>query len=308
MRILISLFCLSLILSCDKKEFLFTKIDAKDSGVSFENKITVNDTLNALVSEFVYNGGGVAIADLNGDQLNDLFFTASQSDNSLYINNGNFKFTETSKISGTQKPSNQFWSSGVTILDINLDGKQDIYVCNTLNGKADYRKNFLYINKGNKSDGTPTFTEMAAEYGLADTSHASHAQFFDYDLDGDLDVFIGVNWVEEKYPHEFIEKRIGKEALNRDRLFRNDWNDKLGHPVFTDVAEEAGIQLDGYSHSTLIVDFNEDNYPDIYVANDFESDDLIFINNKNGTFTNHAAAIFKHISLTAMGSDVGDVN
>jgi hypothetical protein len=308
MRILISLFCLSLILSCDKKEFLFTKIDATDSGISFENKITVNDTLNALVSEFVYNGGGVAMADLNGDQLNDLFFTASQSDNSLYINKGNFKFTETSKISGTQKPSNQFWSSGVTILDINLDGKQDIYVCNTLNGKADYRKNFLYINNGNKSDGTPTFTEMAADYGLADTSHASHAQFFDYDLDGDLDVFIGVNWVEEKYPHEFIEKRIGKEALNRDRLFRNDWNDKLGHPVFTDVAEETGIQLDGYSHSTLIVDFNEDHYPDIYVANDFESDDLIFINNKNGTFTNHAAEIFKHISLTAMGSDVGDVN
>ncbi|MFZ4377340.1 MAG: FG-GAP repeat domain-containing protein, partial [Saprospiraceae bacterium] len=261
MRILISLFFLSLILSCDKKEFLFTKIDATDSGISFENKITVNDTLNALVSEFVYNGGGVAMADLNGDQLNDLFFTASQSDNSLYINNGNFKFTETSKISGTQKPSNQFWSSGVTIIDINLDGKKDIYVCNTLNGKADYRKNFLYVNNGNKSDGTPTFTEMAADYGLADTSHASHAQFFDYDLDGDLDVFIGVNWVEEKYPHEFIEKRIGKEALNRDRLFRNDWNDKLGHPVFTDVAEEAGIQLDGYSHSTLIVDFNEDHYP-----------------------------------------------
>ncbi len=140
MRILINLFCLSLILSCDKKEFLFTKIDANDSGISFENKITVNDTLNALVSEFVYNGGGVAIADLNGDQLNDLFFTASQSDNSLYINKGNFKFTETSKISGTQKPSTQFWSSGVTILDINLDGKQDIYVCNTLNGKADYQK------------------------------------------------------------------------------------------------------------------------------------------------------------------------
>ena len=308
MRILICLFFLGLFFSCKKKETLFSKIDASDSGISFENKITVNDTLNALVSEFVYNGGGVAIADLNGDQKNDLFFTASQTDNSLYINQGDLKFKETSKISGTNKPSNQYWSSGVSVIDINLDGKQDIYVCNTLNGNAHFRKNFLYVNNGNDPNGVPLFKEMAEDYGIADTSHSSHAQFFDYDLDGDLDLFVGVNWVEEKYPHEFIEKRIGKEALNRDRLFRNDWNDALGHPVFTDVAEEAGIQLDGYSHSTLIVDFNEDHYPDIYVANDFESDDLVFINNKNGTFTNQAAAIFKHISLTAMGSDVGDIN
>jgi hypothetical protein len=308
MRFLAGLFFISLFLSCEKKERLFSKIDASDSGISFENKITVNDTLNALVSEFVYNGGGIAIADLNGDNKNDLFFTACQTDNSLYLNQGGLKFKETSKISGTQKPSNQYWSSGVTILDINLDGKKDIYVCNTLNGNAHFRKNFLYVNKGNDSKGIPLFTEMAEKYGIADTSHASHAQFFDYDLDGDLDLFIGVNWVEEKYPHEFIEKRIGKDALNRDRLFRNDWNDKLGHPQFTDVSIEAGIQLDGYSHSTLIVDFNEDHYPDIYIANDFESDDLIFINNKNGTFTNQAPSIFKHISLTAMGSDVGDVN
>jgi len=308
MRILICLVYLSFLFSCEKKETLFSKMEPVDSGISFENKITVNDTLNALVSEFVYNGGGVAIADLNGDQKNDLFFTASQTDNALYINQGNMKFLETTKISGTRKPSNQYWSSGVSVIDINTDGKQDIYVCNTLNGNAAFRKNFLYINMGNNEKGIPLFEEMAEGYGLADTSHASHAQFFDYDLDGDLDLFIGVNWVEEKYPHEFIEKRTGKEALNRDRLFRNDWNEKLGHPVFTDVAEEAGIQLDGYSHSTLIVDFNEDHYPDIYVANDFESDDLIFINNKNGTFTNHAADLFKHISLTAMGSDVGDVN
>ena len=187
MRILISLLCLFLILSCDKKEFLFTKIDSTDSGISFENKITVNDTLNALVSEFVYNGGGVAIADLNGDNKNDLFFTASQNDNSLYLNQGEFKFKETTKISGTGKPSNQYWSSGVTILDINRDGKQDIYICNTLNGNAQYRKNFLYINKGNNKNGIPLFTEMAEEYGIADTSHSSHAQFLDYDLDGDLD-------------------------------------------------------------------------------------------------------------------------
>jgi hypothetical protein len=308
MRILLTLFFLSLLFSCQKEKPLFTKIDGSASGILFENTITVNDTLNALVSEFVYNGGGVAIADLNGDQQNDLFFTACQKDNSLYLNQGDFNFRETSKISGTEKPSNQYWSSGVTVLDLNLDGKQDIYVCNTLNGNAQYRRNFLYINKGNDKNGVPLFEEMAGAYGIADTSHASHAQFFDYDLDGDLDLFIGVNWVEEKFPHEFIEKRFGKEALNRDRLFRNDWDPQKGHPVFTDVSAEAGIQLDGYSHSTLIVDFNEDNYPDIYVANDFESDDLVYINNRNGTFTNQAANLFKHISLTAMGSDVGDVN
>lgn len=176
---------------------MFSKIDASDSGISFENKITVNDTLNALVSEFVYNGGGVAIADLNGDQKNDLFFTASQTDNSLYINQGDLKFKETSKISGTNKPSNQYWSSGVSVIDINLDGKQDIYVCNTLNGNAHFRKNFLYVNNGNDPNGVPLFTEMAEDYGIADTSHSSQAQFFDYDLDGDLDLFVGVNWVEE---------------------------------------------------------------------------------------------------------------
>lgn len=302
------LFFIFLICSCSHKETAFTAISANFSGVHFQNTITVSDTLNALVSEFVYNGGGVALGDLNGDDKPDIFFAGNQQDNALFVNKGELVFRDASREAGILKPEAGYWSSGVNLVDINRDGKLDIYVCNTLNETAALRKNLLYINQGNDNQGTPKFREQAEAYGLADTSHASHAQFFDYDLDGDLDVFIGVNWIEEKYAHEFIEKRFGPDALNRDILLRQDWSTEKGHPVFTNVSSEAGIIADGYSHSTLIVDFNGDHYPDIYVANDFESDDIVYINQQNGTFLDRAKAIFKHCSLSAMGSDVGDVN
>ena len=158
------------------------------------------------------------------------------------------------------------------------------------------------------SSKAPTFLEMAQDYGIADTSHSSHAQFFDYDNDGDLDLFVGVNLIEAKYPNAFIPLVEDGSAANRDNLFQNNWSDSLGHPVFKDVSIEAGILQDGYSHSTSIYDFNDDGWQDIYVANDYESNDLIFINNQDGTFTNRAGDIFKHFSLSAMGSDVADIN
>ena len=272
------------------------------------NEITENDTLNILESEFVYNGAGVAVGDLNGDGLEDLFFAGNQVDNRMYLNRGGMKFEEVTETSGLRKPDPRQWSSGVNILDINLDGKQDIYVCNTLHKDSTLLPNLLYINQGNNEQGIPTFREMAKAYGVADPSHSSHAQFFDYDNDGDLDLFVGVNVIEERYPNEFGPIVSDGKDPNRDNLFENNWDDSLGHPVFTDVSLQAGLMQDGYSHSTLIYDFNQDGWQDIYVANDYQSDDLIFINNQDGTFTNQADKIFKHFSLSAMGSDVADVN
>lgn len=304
------LFMIALVFACEKptSSTVYKKLDSSITGLDFVNEITETDSFNILETEFIYNGGGVAVGDLNGDGLQDLFFAGNQVDNRLYINKGGLKFQDISTSSGVQKPNPEIWSSGVTILDINLDGLQDIYVCNTLSEEANNRRNLLYINQGNDGEGNPSFQEMGAAYGVADTSHSSHAQFFDYDRDGDLDLFVGVNLIEGRYPNQFVDIKLDGTGLNRDNLFRNDWDESLGHPVFTDVSLEAGLLQDGYSHSTLIHDFNEDGWPDIYVANDYQSDDLIFINNQDGTFTNQAGKIFKHFSLSAMGSDVADFN
>ncbi len=286
----------------------FNLLTPAKTGIHFTNTITESDTFNILVKEFVYNGGGVAIGDLNGDGLEDIFFSGNQVDNALYLNKGNLQFEEVTQTAGVSKTDASFWSSGINILDINLDGKLDIYVCNTLHSDATFRRNFLYINQGNNASDVPLFKEMAVAYGIADESHSSHAQFFDYDNDGDLDLFIGVNWIEREYPNQFVELATDGSAPNRDILLENTWNDSLGHPVFTDVSLKAGIIHDGYSHSTLIFDFNQDGWQDIYVANDYQSNDLIYINNQDGTFTNKAGELFKHFSLSAMGSDVADIN
>ena len=289
----------------DKK--LFQLLDGKQTGIDFNNQITESDSLNILNTEFIYNGGGVGIGDFNGDGLQDICFTGNQADNKLYLNRGNFKFEDITEKAGVQKKPGQ-WSSGINVLDINRDGRADIYICNTLVKDPEKRKNLLFVNSGNDQAGIPRFAEMAGSYGIADTSHASHAQFFDYDNDGDPDLFIGVNVMDSKTPNRYIPKVTDGSARNRDRLYRNDWNEQAGHPVFTDVSLEAGIKLTGFSHSTLIADFNEDGWPDIYVANDYVSNDLLYINNKNGTFTNRIAEIFKHQAASAMGSDLGDVN
>ena len=303
---LLSLLLTVLLDCCKNKSTLFTSIPPEDSNITFINDVTEYDSFNILNTEFIYNGAGVAIGDLNGDGLEDLYFSGNQVPNKCYLNLGNFKFKDITDSAHVQKYPGQ-WSSGVNIIDINGDGKRDIYVCNTLIKNPDIRKNLLFINQGNEH-GIPRFKEMASDYGTADTSFSSHAQFFDYDRDGDLDLFIGTNFIDRPVPGQFIKGPNADCDQNCDKLYRNDWDSILHHPVFKDVSSQAGMSFNGYSHSTLIYDFNEDGWQDIYVANDYLSDDILYINNHDGTFTNKVSKIFRHQSSSAMGSDLGDIN
>jgi enediyne biosynthesis protein E4 len=308
MKLLLTILSFLLLFSaCKKEQTLFVSLDSAQTHVDFNNQITENDSLNILNTEFVYNGGGVAIGDFNGDGLQDVFFTGNQVDNRLYLNKGNLQFEDITEKAQVQKRHGE-WSAGINVIDINQDGKLDIYVCNTFLDNPEKRKNLLYINNGNTEGGYPTFKEMATEYGIADTTHSANAQFFDYDNDGDLDIFIGVNFMNTRYPNQYFPKNQDGSSPNRDRLYRNDWDSAKGHPVFTDISLQAGIKWDGYSHSSLISDFNNDGWLDIYVANDYVTNDLVYINQKNGTFKNEIAQIFKHQSASAMGSDIADID
>ena len=298
---------LFLFFSCKKKDTLFELKDSDETGIEFENRLVEKDTSNILDNEFFYNGGGVAVGDLNNDGLQDIYFAGNQVKNKLYINKGNLKFEDITDISGAQKSENQ-WSSGVSIVDVNSDGLQDIYVCNSQNPQKDKLKNNLFINQGIDKNGNPTFKDLASEYGLAGAESTTSCQFFDYDNDGDLDVFVAVNVLDVQYPNQFSTKILDGSSSNPDKLYRNDFSESLNHPVFKDVSKEAGIVWPGYSHSCLINDFNADGWQDIYVANDYVSNDLVFINKKDGTFENRAKDVFKHQSFSAMGSDVADIN
>lgn len=305
-------------ISCHQEKPLFELLPPEQTGLFFQNTITERDTINILDAEFVYNGAGVAVGDLNGDGLQDIYLTANQVENRLFINRtslsttekkrANIKFEDVTDVAGAKKRGLGEWSSGVTMVDINQDGRLDIYVCNTFSPTENLRRNLLFINQGNDAKGIPHFKQMAEEYGLDNGSHSSHAVFLDYDRDGDLDTFIGVNFIDQQFPNIFKTLITDGTAPNRDILLRNDWNDTLQHPVFTDVSLSAGIVHDGYSHSSTVTDFNDDGWPDIYVANDYKSNDIVYINNQNGTFTNRVGEVFKHLSLSAMGSDAADIN
>ncbi|WP_420149609.1 VCBS repeat-containing protein [Spirosoma sp.] len=302
---------LFLITSCREKT-LFERLNSSDTGITFANTITNSDTLNILKYQYFYNGGGVGVGDFNGDQKPDVFFAGNQVSNKLYINETesagssiHFKdITQSAGVGGSGR-----WCSGVSVVDINADGKLDVYVSNTLHKSAARRANLLYVNQGNDGSGNPTFREMATDYGIADTTYTTHSAFFDYDNDGDLDLFVLVDQIaDERSPSTLHPRILDGSSPNTDRLYRNDFDAAKGHAVFTDVTRQAGILSEGFGLGVNICDINRDGWKDIYVTNDFVTNDMLYINNHDGTFTNHARQAFKHTSYTAMGNDVADIN
>jgi hypothetical protein len=306
LRTVLLLWVVLLTVSCTKKTF--KKLDAGKTGIRFNNVITENDSINIFDLEYVYNGGGVAISDFNNDGQQDVFFTGNQVGNKLYLNKGNLEFddvTAASKVAAIDR-----WNTGVAAVDINSDGWMDLYVCASIKKDPAKRANRLFINKGVNSKGVPVFIDESAAYGVADTGYTTNAAFFDYDNDGDLDLYVLTNKMAQGdiYPNQYKRKITDGTAPTTDRLYRNDWDSGVKHPVFTDVSSQAGITIEGYGLGLSVADINKDGWKDIYVTNDFLSNDLLWINNRNGTFTNKAGEYFKHTSYSAMGNDVVDIN
>jgi len=303
-----SLLVALLLLACgQKQDTLFKQLPVSQTGIDFSNRINDSDTFSILTYEYIYNGGGVATADFNNDGLLDAFFSGNMVDNRLYLNQGDFQFTDITKTAAVD--GNGRWNSGIAVVDINTDGWLDLYVCATTHEPGAKRANLLYINQGVNAEGIPTFEEQAAAYGLADTSHTTNAAFFDYDKDGDLDVYLLVNEMdEERLPNRYRPKITDGSTKRTDKLFRNEGPGENGHPVFTDVSAEAGILIEGFGLGLNITDINQDSWPDVYVTNDYLTNDLLYINNGDGTFTDRAADYFKHTAHSAMGNDVVDLN
>ena len=290
---------------------LFQRLPAEQSGLTFANRIAENDTFNILDFEYVYNGGGVAAADFNGDGLTDLYFTGNTADNQLFLNLGDLRFADVTQQAGVSGRGR--WCSGVTVADVNADGRPDIYVSATVRPSGKLRANLLYINRGTETlpDGTkvPRFTEEAGTCGLADTSHTTQSAFLDYDGDGDLDLYVLVNEMDNRaLPNRYLPKIIDGSGRKNDKLYRNEGLNVDGLPRFTDVTREAGILKEGYGLGLSICDVNQDGWSDIYITNDYVSNDLLWINNQDGTFTDRAADYLKHSSYSAMGNDVSDLN
>jgi hypothetical protein len=279
---------------------LFRLLSPNETGVSFANTITTSDSLNAQTDPYVYNGAGVAVGDIDNDGLPDIFFAGNMVSSRLYLNKGHMRFEDITKQAGV---STNRWATGVTMVDINNDGYLDIYV--SVSGppwsKAQDRANLLFIN--NKDH---TFTEAAAEYGIADTGFTTQAVFLDYNRDGCIDLFLLNN-----SPKDFTRGVAGNPGGMRgttpgsyNELYRNDC-----HGKFTNVSREAGILRDaGYGLGVVVADLNGDGWPDIYVSNDVMPNDVVYINNRDGTFTNKAAKVLKHSSYAGMGVDIADFN
>jgi hypothetical protein len=296
-----------LLAACNNHHTLFRKLPASHTGIYFNNKIMENDTVNPLDLEFLYNGGGVAVGDFNNDGLPDLYFTASTVSNKLYLNKGGLRFEDVTDQAGVT--GNGEWCNGASVADVNSDGRLDIYVCATIYKDAARRVNLLYINQGPNKDGIPVFREMAREYGLADTGYSVQAAFFDYDNDGDLDMYLLRTKLAKRDVAQFSSNNsLDRDSIDVDKLFRNDWSDSLRHPVFTDVSAKAGIKEHGYGLGVGIADIDGDGWKDIYVTNDFIGSDVLYINHRDGTFTNKTERCLKHTSQNAMGNDIADIN
>ncbi len=291
-----------LILSCrstpDTEKALFELLDPEDSGISFENKVVETNDFNVITYRNFYNGGGVAAGDVNNDGLPDLYFTANQSDNKLFINRGNLTFEDVTSKAGVA--GRRAWSTGVTMADVNADGWLDIYVCNSGDIEGENKANELFINN---QDGT--FTDQAAACNLDNEGYGTHAAFFDYDADGDLDCYILNNSFKDPGKIELYKSmRESRDDLGGDKLMRNDGG------KFTDVSQQAGIfgSEIGFGLGVAISDLNGDNWPDIYISNDFWERDYLYLNQGDGTFKEDLTSRMDYTSVSSMGADIADLN
>ncbi|GAB3645648.1 VCBS repeat-containing protein [Echinicola sediminis] len=284
---------------------LFNLLDPDKTKITFQNTLTEGLNTNVLMYEYFYNGGGVAIGDLNGDELEDIYFTGNMVSNKLYLNKGDMVFEDITETSGTAG-RNGPWKTGVTMADVNGDGRLDIYVCYSGNLRPEKRKNQLFINEGVNENGIPQFSEQAEDYGIASTSTSTLGTFFDYDKDGDLDLFL-LNHNHKSLP---ILDEASTAAIMKttdpagSQLFRND-NGK-----FTEVTGEAGIHNSALSYGlgTGAADIDGDGWTDLYICNDYTAPDYLYINNQDGTFTDQIGNKMGHTSHFSMGNDVADIN
>ena len=299
------LFLVLFIASCgtDRREddFLFTLLSSSSTNVDFKNQLTENEQFNIIQYLYFNNGAGVAAGDINNDGLVDLYFTSNQKPNKLYLNKGNFKFEDITDNAGVA--GNGDWKTGVTMADVNGDGFLDIYICQVGKYKNLNGRNQLFINQGNL-----TFKDEAQKYGLDFQGFSTQSAFFDFDMDGDLDMYLLNHSVHTSRSYGNVSLRFEEDTLAGDRLFRND--EVAGKRFFVDITRKAGILSSqiGYGLGVNICDINNDGFPDIYVSNDFHEDDYLYINNGNSTFTEKLTASLEHTSRSSMGNDVGDIN
>ena len=292
------LLCIALLIfACQETpDTLFKEISPSHSGITFENTIHESDTLNMYEYANFYTGAGVAVGDFNNDGLDDIFFGGNMVSSRLYLNKGHLRFEDITESAGVTTTR---WINGISVADINQDGWLDIYL--SVSGKAHptNRKNLLFINQQNL-----TFKEQAQEYGLDDPGPSTHAAFFDFDKDGDLDVFLAQNHVQYTSRVNYLSYvRPYPGGPGTDKLYRNN-----GDQTFTDISNKAGIHFSGYSLGVLVGDVNGDDWDDIFVSNDFQPNDLLYLNQQDGTFKESAATYLRHSSFSGMGADMSDIN
>ncbi|MEM7380586.1 MAG: VCBS repeat-containing protein [Bacteroidota bacterium] len=301
-NLILLLLVLALFGACHKKEAtLFKQLTTEESGITFVNTIVETDSSNILNNEYIFNGGGVAVGDFNNDGKPDLFFTGNQVPNKLFLNQGQLKFEDISFTAGIE--ASDKWSTGMALADINADGWLDIYVCAAMLPGETQRANMLFIHQGLNDKGIPRFIEMAEKFGLAETGNSMGATFFDYNKDGLLDLYVLNNEQIHTLPTNYRPRIKDGTAVSNDRLYRNN-----GDNTFTDVTIEAGITIEGFGLGIAVADLNYDGWPDLHISNDYLTNDLLYVNNQDGTFSNNIENMLKHQSKFSMGSDVADYN